>query len=62
MRKHKKSRVSVVELGSLKGTKDNFYITIPYDKKYRVIPSSVDCVYNSDYFGHQETVNMLRAL
>jgi hypothetical protein len=37
-------------------------MTVPYDKKNRIIPSSVECAYNSRYFSLQETYNMLRAL
>jgi hypothetical protein len=62
MRKPKKSRVDVVGVQVLKGALDTFYITVPYDKKNRVIPSSVECAYNTRYFSHQETVNMLRSL
>jgi hypothetical protein len=62
MKKLKKSRVDVVGVQALKGALDTYYITVPYDKKNRVIPSSVECAYNTRYFSHQETVNMLRSL
>jgi hypothetical protein len=62
MKKVKKSRVENVGVLLYKGTIDTYYMTVPYDKKNRVIPSSVECAYNSRYFSLQQTVNMLRAL
>ena len=60
--KRKKSRVSTVGVVFLKGAIDTYYLTVPYDKKQRAIPSSVECVYNSRYFSPQQTIDMLRAL
>jgi hypothetical protein len=62
MKKQKKSRVETVGVQMFKGIVDSYYMTIPYDKKERVIPSSVECAYNLSYFDLQETVNMLRSL
>jgi hypothetical protein len=62
MKKQKKSRVENVGVLIFQGAIDTYYLTVPYDKKNRVIPSSVECAYNSRYFGLQETSNMLRAL
>jgi hypothetical protein len=62
MRKQKKSRVETVGVQVFKGVIDAYYMTLPYDKKNRVIPSSVECAYNARYFDFQETVNMLRSL
>jgi hypothetical protein len=62
MKKPKKSRVENVGVLLFRGAIDTFYLTVPYDKKNRVIPSSVECAYNSRYFSLQQTVNMLRAL
>jgi hypothetical protein len=62
MKKVKKSRVENVGVLLFKGVIDIYYLTVPYDKKNRVIPSSVECAYNSRYFTPQQTVNMLRAL
>lgn len=62
MKKQKKSRVENVGVQIFQGMVDTFYLTIPYDKKNRVIPSSVECAYNSRYFSLQQTVDMLRAL
>jgi hypothetical protein len=62
MKKVKRSRVENVGVLLYKGVIDTYYMTVPYDKKNRVIPSSVECAYNSRYFSLQQTVNMLRAL
>jgi hypothetical protein len=62
MKKAKKSRVENVGVLLFNGVIDTYYLTVPYDKKNRVIPSSVECAYNSRYFSLQQTVNMLRAL
>jgi hypothetical protein len=62
VKKSKKSRVENVGILLYKGTIDTYYMTVPYDKRNRIIPSSVECAYNSRYFGIQETYNMLRTL
>lgn len=62
MKKAKKSRVETVGILIFQGVIDTYYITVPYDKKNRVIPSSVECAYNSQYFSPQSTINMLRSL
>jgi hypothetical protein len=62
VKKQKKSRVENVGVMIFQGVVDTYYLTIPYDKKNRVIPSSVECAYNSRYFSPQQTINMLRAL
>lgn len=62
MKKAKKSRVENVGVVLFQGVIDTYYLTVPYDKKNRVIPSSVECAYNSRYFTPQQTVNMLRSL
>jgi hypothetical protein len=62
MQKKKKSRVETVGVQMFTGVVDTFYLTVPYDKKNRVIPSSVECAYNARYFNFQETINMLRSL
>jgi len=60
--KRKKSRVENVGVQIFNGINDQYYLTVPYDKKNRVIPSSVECAYNSRYFSLQQTVDMLKAL
>lgn len=62
MKKAKKSRVEHVGVQLFQGVNDTYYLTVPYDKKNRIIPSSVECAYNARYFDIQATVNMLRAL
>ena len=62
MKKAKKSRVEHVGVQLFQGANDTYYLTVPYDKKNRIIPSSVECAYNARYFDLQSTVNMLRAL
>jgi hypothetical protein len=62
MKKAKKSRVENVGIVLFQGVNDTYYMTVPYDKKNRVIPSSVECAYNAQYFSPQTTVNMLRSL
>jgi hypothetical protein len=62
MKKAKKSRVETVGIVLFQGVNDTYYMTVPYDKKNRVIPSSVECAYNAQYFSPQTTVNMLRSL
>jgi hypothetical protein len=62
MKKAKKSRVETVGIVLFQGVIDTYYMTVPYDKKNRVIPSSVECAYNAKYFSPQTTVNMLRSL
>jgi len=62
MRKKKRSRVEFVGVQIFQGVVDQFYLTVPYDKKNRIIPSSVECAYNARYFSLDQTVSMLRAL
>jgi len=60
--KNKKSRVQEVGVHILQGALDVYFLTVPYDKKKRIIPSSVECAYNSRYFSLQQTINMLGSL
>lgn len=60
--KVKKPRVTSVELFSFSTASGDYVWPIPYDKKDRFIPSSVDCVYNTEYFSPRQVVMMLRAL
>lgn len=62
MKKFKKSRVENVGVIVMKGQLDTYYLTVPYDKKNRIIPSSVECAYNARYFSPDQTVAMLKAL
>lgn len=60
--KAKKSRVNAVAVLSFSTACGDYYWPIPYDKKDRFIPSSVDCVYNQEYINFKQVVNMLKAL
>lgn len=60
--KRRKSRVESVGVQIFQGALDQYYLTIPYDKKNRIIPSSVECAYNVRYFSLEQTVSMLRSL
>ena len=62
MKKVKKSRVESVGVNLIQGFNDTYCITVPYDKKNRVIPSSVECAYNTSYFDEETTRQMLRSL
>ena len=62
MKKSKKSRVESVGVNLIQGFHDVYFITVPYDKKNRVIPSSVECAYNASYFDEETTRQMLRSL
>jgi hypothetical protein len=62
MKKAKKSRVESVGVSLIQGFHDTYFLTIPYDKKNRIIPSSVECAYNASYFNEEATRRMLRSL
>lgn len=62
MKKAKKSRVQSVGVILLHGFHDTYFLTVPYDKKDRVIPSSVECAFSAFYFSEEEARQMLRAL
>lgn len=60
--KSKKSRVTYVDLYPFSSSSADYLWPIPFDKKDRFIPSSVDCVYNAEYYTPQQVVQMLSAL
>jgi hypothetical protein len=62
MKKARKSRVHSAALQTMAGMHQLFYLVIPYDKKQREIPSSVNCAYNSEYFTPSEALNMSQSL
>jgi hypothetical protein len=68
MGKTRKSRVSSASVSLLYGvqteggTQSVYYVVTPYDKKGREIPSSVNCVYNSDYYSYDEILPTAQAL
>jgi hypothetical protein len=62
MKKAKKSRVESVGVSLIQGFRDTYFLTVPYDKKDRVIPSSVECAFSALYYSEGEARQMLRAL
>ena len=61
-KKTKKPRVQSVIMEVCRGKVGTYWWPIPFDKKYRFIPSSVDCLYSQEYFNEQEAINMMRSL
>jgi hypothetical protein len=62
MKRQKKPRVSSVGLYTYQSPSTIYFFTIPYDKKSRIILSSVECAYNGEYFSIEEILDMPRAL
>ncbi len=65
MKKHtkvKKPRVQSVDIFPCKTKVGMYWWPVPYDKKDKFIPSSVDCLYSQEYFSVRDAVIMLRAL
>ena len=68
MKKARKSRAYAAFANTFYGMSNNegnrtvYYAVIPYDKKGREIPSSVNCCYNSDYFEHEDILMITQAL
>ena len=62
MKKIRKSRVHSASIQALVGMHNVYYLVVPYDKKMREIPSSVNCAYNSEYFSPQQALQMAQAL
>lgn len=54
----KKSRVSQVTLCWWTYGAQQFWEPVPFDKKDRVIPSSVECLFNTDYYTSAEASKM----
>ncbi len=61
-KKSKKSRAVAADYKLYAGLSGTFVMPIPYDKKDRVIPSSVECAYNFDYYPLSQILAMVRAL
>lgn len=61
-KKAKKPRVQAASVSELKGKVGLYWWPIPFDKKDRIIPTSVDCIYNQEYFTKEEAARMLRSL
>jgi hypothetical protein len=68
MKKVRKSRAFAAFVDTFSGiyTEDGiravYYTVVPYDKKGREIPSSVQCCYNSEYYSYDDILPMTQAL
>jgi len=60
-RKSRKSRVCFVLLNTWATPTANYCLPVPLDKREKVIPSSVDCAFNTEYHSQDEVVAALRA-
>ena len=58
----KKSRVVFASLRTYTGVLHQYLLVTPYDKKGREIPSSVNCVYNAEYYTPDQAMLMAGAL
>ena len=68
MTKTRKSRACGVSVEAFYGTPNYdgartvYYAAIPYDKRGREIPSSVNCCYNADYFHLDDIFTITQSL
>jgi hypothetical protein len=60
-KKSRKSRVCFVLLNTWATPCANYCLPVPLDKKRRVIPSSVDCAFNTEYHSQDDVAMALRA-
>lgn len=60
--KNKKPRVTSVAISQFSTATADYFWPLPYDKKERFIPSSVDCIYNAEYYNPQMVFKMIRSL
>ena len=60
--KKKKSRVEFVSYRVYRLKTADFVQPIPYDKRKREIPTSVNCMFSLEYFNVEDAVRMLEAL
>lgn len=64
----RKSRVTSASVSLLNGiftsdgTHATYYMVDSYDKKGRKIPSSVQCLFNSDYYSYDDILLTAQAL
>jgi hypothetical protein len=58
----KRQRAQSVIMHECKTKASSFWHPSPFDKKNKFIPSSVDCLFNQEYFSMDEAANMLRSL
>jgi len=60
-KKSRKSRVCFVLLDTWATPIAHYCLPVPLDKKKRIIPSSVDCAFNTEYHRLEGVVAALRA-
>jgi hypothetical protein len=60
--KFKTPRVRSAIIAICRTKTGRYWWPLPFDKKGKFIPSSVDCLYNQEYFEEHEAVNMMRSL
>jgi hypothetical protein len=62
MKKFRQSRAVYASLKTYSGFQNLYYLVIPYDKKGREIPTSVNCAYNSEYYTSDQAMLMAGSL
>lgn len=62
VRKTKKPRAQGVITLPCRGKVGMYWWTIPLDSKGRFIPSSVDCLYNQEYYSREDAGFMVTSL
>ena len=62
MRKTRKSRVHFASIRPYVSGSAVYYLVVPYDKKGKEIPSSVNCAYNGEYYTPDEALYLARSL
>lgn len=60
--KVKKQRAQQVIMDVCRTKTSLFWQPLPFDKKDRFIPSSVDCLFNQEYYSRGQAAQMLRSL
>ena len=62
--KKRKSSSKIEFYGSkyLKLRTHSFWQPLPFNKKNKQVPTSVDCIFNVDYYDQMESIGMLRAI
>ena len=58
----KKPRVNSIMIELYYGYKDIYSLVTAFDKKRRIIPSSVNCAFNSSYFDEEQISQMTKVL
>ena len=61
-KRSKKPRAVGADISLYVGYSGTFVMPLPYDKKGRIIPSSVECAYNFEYYNLPQIIDMVRAL